>query len=240
VAYAREYIGQMQKVYEIDSQYCGDKKGFPLTNEVGRYLALWMSYEDSIRVADLKTRASRFERLRREVGASPGQIVKVSEFMRPRVEELCDVMPARLGKIVRGSNTLRKLFGVFCNKGRQIHTTELPGFLLLYWTSRLRRFRRGTYRFAVERARIEQWLTIVTSVAAEDYDLAVEIAECPRLIKGYGETHERGLKSFERILAALDRVRSQQDASASINRLRHAALADEHGIALDEALSQLN
>jgi indolepyruvate ferredoxin oxidoreductase beta subunit len=44
----------------------GDAK---LASETARQLALWMSYEDIVRVADLKTRASRFERVRKEVGA---------------------------------------------------------------------------------------------------------------------------------------------------------------------------
>src|SRR5690606_22075374 len=46
----------------------GDAK---VAASVARHLALWMAYEDIIRVADLKTRASRFERVRREVGAKP-------------------------------------------------------------------------------------------------------------------------------------------------------------------------
>ena len=38
-----------------------------LLAETARHLALWMTYEDTIRVADLKTRATRFERVRGEV-----------------------------------------------------------------------------------------------------------------------------------------------------------------------------
>ena len=117
--YAREFLEQMKSVHDIDDG------NYKLTNEVGRYLALWMSYEDSIRVADLKTRASRFARFRREVGATPEQIVNVSEFMHPRVEEMCDVMPARLGRFALGNTMLRKFLGFFCKKGRVVHTTKL-------------------------------------------------------------------------------------------------------------------
>ena len=41
-----------------------------LTIEVARWLALGMAYEDTIRVAELKIRASRFDRVRREARAS--------------------------------------------------------------------------------------------------------------------------------------------------------------------------
>jgi len=37
------------------------------------YTALWMSYEDTIRVADLKIRGTRFERVWKEVGVADGQ-----------------------------------------------------------------------------------------------------------------------------------------------------------------------
>src|SRR6185503_4833399 len=58
----------------------GDAK---LAAEVARHLALWMAYEDIIRVADLKTRASRFERVRREVGAKSGEPVIVIDYLKP-------------------------------------------------------------------------------------------------------------------------------------------------------------
>ena len=64
---------------------------------MARHLALWMSYEDTIRVADLKTRRSRFERFRGEVRAAPEQVVYVTEFMHPRFQELCDTLPAAWG-----------------------------------------------------------------------------------------------------------------------------------------------
>jgi len=58
----------------------GDAK---LAAETARQLALWMSYEDIVRVADLKTRASRFERVRKEVGAKDGEPVVVIDFLKP-------------------------------------------------------------------------------------------------------------------------------------------------------------
>ena len=63
-----------------------------------RHLALWMSYEDIIRVADLKTRASRFERVRKEVGAKDGEPVVVIDFLKPGVEEFASLLPHVPGK----------------------------------------------------------------------------------------------------------------------------------------------
>ena len=73
----------------------GDAK---LAAEVARHLALWMAYEDIIRVADLKTRASRFERVRKEVGAKDGEPVVVIDYLKPGVEEFASVLPHYFGK----------------------------------------------------------------------------------------------------------------------------------------------
>ena len=52
-----------------------------------------MAYDDVIRVADLKTRASRFDRVsRKKVGARP-QIVYTTEYMHPRLEEVAGTLP---------------------------------------------------------------------------------------------------------------------------------------------------
>lgn len=60
-----------------------------------------------------------------------------------------------------------------------------------------------------------------------DYELACEIVECQRLIKGYGDTHARGMASYESIMSLLDRrIRL---TARDVRELRDAALADESG-----------
>ncbi len=60
-------------------------------------------------------------------------------------------------------------------------------------------------------------------------ELAVELAQCQRLVKGYSDTHERGTAQ----LRHRDGVPSQRAgaalAPATLRELRDAALADEHG-----------
>ena len=232
VGYAGEYLTRLAPVLAADRA----EQDYRLTVETARYLALALSYEDVIRVADLKTRSARFARVRQEVQSETGQVVAVEEFMHPRVEEICDVMPARLGSRCLDTRVPRNFIGYFCRKGRRIRTTSLSGFLLLYLLAGLRRFRRGTLRYRQETADIEHWLSTVTEIAAAEYDLAVEVAECRGLIKGYGDTHARGKANFDRVLAALDGIRARPGAAAAIKALREAALADADGIALDEAM----
>jgi len=79
----------------------------------------------------------------------------------------------------------------------------------------------------------------VLDTAPRDYPLAVEITRCQRLIKGYGDTHERGTRNFEAVMAGLQTLEARDDAAECVARLREAALADEQGGALDEALASL-
>ena len=46
-----------------------------------------------IRVADLKTRAGRSERIAAEMGAKPGTVMQLTEFMHPRAEEIAALTP---------------------------------------------------------------------------------------------------------------------------------------------------
>ena len=225
--YAGEYLGRLETIRNLDRDGC-------LLNETARYLALWMSYEDTIRVADLKTRRARFERIHREARAEANQIVQIHEFLHPRVEEISDTLPAPIGRWLLRTAWARKFVGRFTKQGRVITTTSLGGFLMLGSIASLRRFRRGSLRFGIEQKRIADWLARVETYARENYALACELAECPQLLKGYGDTHNRGLEHFDAIMAALPRL---QDAR-SLKKLREAALADESGETLSTALRE--
>jgi indolepyruvate ferredoxin oxidoreductase beta subunit len=103
----------------------------------------------------------------------------------------------------------------------------------------LRRFRRGSLRFRIENQRIEAWLGQIAEVAPDDYGLAVELAECQTLVKGYGDTHERGWASFSQISALAPALLGHPDSAALLRTLREAALADDGGVQLERAISAL-
>lgn len=208
-----------------------------LLSETARHLALWMSYEDTIRVADLKTRSTRFERVRGEVRAKADQLLQINEFMHPRIEEICETLPAGLGRWLARPNWAHRLVDRFTKQGRIIQTSSLAGFVLLYTLARWRRWRRVTLRYVVENARIEAWLQRVRSVAAINPALALETAQCQRLVKGYGDTHARGLKNYETLMTVVDRHATSLPP-LTLRELRDAALADEHGNQLRACLQR--
>jgi indolepyruvate ferredoxin oxidoreductase, beta subunit len=238
VPYASEYLKELQSVRELDLQ-SGDPS-CALLCETARYLALWMSYEDAIRVADLKTRSARFRRVNQESRAGASQMIQISEFLHPGVEEITDILPAFLGSWLRKSRWFVKLIERLTQRGQIVRTTTLTGFLQLYFLAGLRRWRRKSLRFKDEHLRIQEWLSQVALVARENYPLALELAECPSIVKGYGETHLRGRRNFDAVMKNLANLRRRKDPAKSLKILRETALADDTSEKFNQALLELS
>jgi indolepyruvate ferredoxin oxidoreductase, beta subunit len=235
-AYAGLFLDRSERIWAIDAVKPGDPQ---LTAATARSLGLWMSFEDVMRVAQVKTRRGRAERIRREVKAAPGDVVQVREFVKPRVEEICGTLPAGLGRRLLASPGAHRALARF-TAGRRISTTTIGGFALLRGIAALRRFRRGTLRFNIENQRIETWLKQIAEIAARNHDLAVELAECQTLVKGYGDTHERGWSSFNQICALAPALLDDPQGGIRLRSLREAALADDSGTQLARAVAALH
>jgi indolepyruvate ferredoxin oxidoreductase beta subunit len=232
LAYAALYLDRAAAIAALPSN--DDHR---LLRETARHLALWMSYEDTARVAALKTRSSRFERVRGEAGVKGGQVLAINEYMHPRLQEICETLPAGIGRWLMNSSLPRKLVERLTQKGRVIQTSSLHGYLMLRTVAAMKRWRRSTLRYAEENRRIEEWLQRIAATAVQHPELAVEVAQCQRLVKGYSDTHERGLRNYDTVMAAFQRAGAGL-APATLRELRDAALADEHGHKLQAALAQ--
>ena len=231
-AYAEDFLMRLGRIAALDK----NKEDALLLGETARHLALWMSYEDTIRVAELKTRSDRFKRVANEQGLKDQQLLQIREFLHPRVEEIADTLPASWGRALLANDLLRRFVERFTRKGRLLHTSSIRGFLTLYAIARLRRWRRSSLRFAVEHAHIAIWLQTIESLGASNYSLAVEFAKTQGLVKGYGDTHLRGIKNYQLILAKLPSLRLRDDAPLRLRQLTEAALADESGNKLSAML----
>ncbi|PSJ62911.1 indolepyruvate oxidoreductase subunit beta family protein [Pseudaminobacter soli (ex Li et al. 2025)] len=240
VAYANEYLDKVEAAHRLDAAGGGARRGFAFTAEVAKYLAVAMAYDDVIRVADLKTRASRFERVRKEIGVKSDQIVYTTEYMHPRMEEVAGTMPAALGRWLEDSPRLFGTLDKMINKGRRVRTGTVGWYLMLHMLAGTKRFRRRTLRHAREIEHIDRWLDLAGKVIAADYELAVEVVSCRRLVKGYSDTHARGHSKFDKVIGQVSRLQGRADGASWLNRLRRAALLDEEGKALDGALQTID
>ena len=237
--YGNLYLDRLDPIMKLDREMGGAASGYKLTSETGRFLALWMCFEDVIRVADLKSRRSRFERVRAEVQAKPGEVLHIIEYLKPGVEEAAAVLPPVLSKRLVAWAVKHGLTHKL-NVGLYVKTTSVTGFMMLRLLAALRPLRRMSARYVEEQAVIERWLSAVNSAGARDLGLALEIALCGRLIKGYGDTHRRGKANFLRILETLvegNAVAADRDRATAIRKARDAALADPEGRGLEGTLA---
>jgi indolepyruvate ferredoxin oxidoreductase beta subunit len=238
-AYAGLFLQRLAPIARLDQT--GGAPDFVLTRETARFLALWMSYEDVIRVADLKTRADRLGRVRQDVRAGHSDVVRVVDFLKPGLDEFCSMLPPRLGKALLDAARKRGLEDR-CNVGMHIHSSSVVGFLLLRLLAGLRWWRPHSWRYRVEQELIERWLRAIACTAARNAELALEIAECAQLVKGYGDTHKRGVRNFELIAQRYfdaDGAASEVAAQVAGLRLaRRAALADPEGSALQAEIER--
>lgn len=235
VDYGREYLDLVASF--LPFEHGGDAA---LTRAAAKYIAVAMAYDDVIRVADLKTRGARFDRVRAEVLAVPDQLVYTTEFMHPRMEEVVGTLPATLGRWIESRPGLFRALDRVVNRGRRVQTGTIRWFIPLYVLGGLRRFRRGLLRHGREVAHRDYWLAAARQVAPRDYDLAVKIIELRRLVKGYSDTHARGQSKFDKALAAALRLEGRADAADWVRRLMTAALAEESEATLDGAVKTID
>jgi len=238
VAYARLYLDRLAAIADADARAGANGR---LTREVARHLALRMSYEDVIRVAQAKIAPKRIAKIIDQVGARPGEPVTIVEFLKPGIEEMCSILPPWIAKPIIGLAQRRGWLDTV-HWGMEIKTNSVFGYLRFLMLAKLRRFRPRSYRYRQEQAAIEAWLALIAAAAAKSAPLALEIAECARLIKGYGDTLKRGAANYVTIEAQVIRpvlagaipLDRGIDAIASA---RAAALADPDGESLAQCLA---
>jgi indolepyruvate ferredoxin oxidoreductase beta subunit len=232
-AYADEYLDRVAGILQRD------RAPYALTAAAAKYIAVAMAYDDIIRVADLKTRGSRFDRVRRDVNVAPGQILYMTEFMHPGAHEIIGTLPRGLGRWIESRKGAFNALDRLVNKGRRLRTGTIRSFLMLYCLGGMRRWRRSTLRHAQEKAHLEHWLGVATAQVPGNYDLAVEIINARRLVKGYSDTHARGLSKFDRVLGAVPLLANRGDGARWMRLLIASALQDEAGNELDGALKTI-
>lgn len=238
VAYTDRYLDRVARLAAVDARRPAGS-GARLSTEGARYVALWMCYQDTIQVAQQKIRRRRIAGVRAEAKAAPDQLLNVREYLHPQVEEIADTLPTKLGQWVENSPTFDKVVSRLTRDGMVVNTTGIVGFSMLRAMAAFRPMRPRSLRFGREQVAVDAWLDTVVRTAASDYELACEIVECARVLKGYGETHHHSVESFTKLMTAAAQLSGRPEAASTLVSLRQAALADESGAKLDEALAAL-
>ncbi|MET3514806.1 indolepyruvate ferredoxin oxidoreductase beta subunit [Pseudacidovorax sp. 1753] len=239
-AYASRYTDRLARVLDAERASApAGAHGWAITREMARWLALWMAFDDIVRVAALKARASRAERVRMEVKAGEADLLRVYDHFKPGVPEFAALLPPALARRLQDWDRARQRRGQSpWALPLKVGSHSVMGMAALRLLASLRRLRPIGSRFAEEQRLIEHWLAAVQAGAREDWALGHELALCGRLIKGYGSTNERGKANLLHIVDHLARSpgRTPAERAQAIAAAREAALADEAGTALDATL----
>jgi indolepyruvate ferredoxin oxidoreductase beta subunit len=240
VAYARLYLDRLAPIVEADEQAGLNRK---LLRLVARHLAVRMSFEDVVRVAQAKISPERMRRIAREELRAADEPYSVHDFLKPGFEELTQLLPPSLARpILRYAERKGWLGHVYF--GMEINTTSISGYLRFLLLAKMRRVRPYGIRYAQEQEQIESWLALIVEAARRAPELALEIAECARLIKGYGDTHARGLANHRAIETrvirpALGGALPLDRAADAVASARTAALKDPEGESLAACLNEI-
>jgi indolepyruvate ferredoxin oxidoreductase alpha subunit len=238
IDYAKLYLDRLAAVRDADEKALAAGR---LLAAAARQLAVRMSYEDVIRVAQAKIDPARFNRISHDMGLKPDQTFTVTEFLKPGIEEFCSVLPVWLARPILGlAERHPKLMR--SHWGMAINTASVSGYLRFQLLARLRPLRRKTFRYREEQRAIAAWLGLIERAAPLSGELALEIVECARLVKGYGDTHKRGSGNYRLIesalmLPALAGEMPVRQAVDGIASARAAALLDPEGEALAKCLA---
>jgi indolepyruvate ferredoxin oxidoreductase beta subunit len=193
VPYGAEYLDRVARFASRDSA----ERGHALTIEAARWIAVAMSYDDVIRVADLKTRAERAARLRHEVGASVDDVVGSEEYFHPRLPEVLGVLPRGLASWFDASPRLTAWLAPRLDRGRRIHVHTLRGHLQLRLVGVCGAGGGATDVTHEETFAFADLARRGGRALASDYALAVDCYRCRRLIKGYSDTHRPRARGFD-------------------------------------------
>ncbi|MCS5571385.1 MAG: indolepyruvate oxidoreductase subunit beta family protein [Pseudomonadales bacterium] len=225
--YEREYLDKLQPFLSYtDNNYA-------LPAEVARGLAVWMTFEDTIRIASLKTSPERLLGIMNR----DNELTHVTEYMKPRLQELAGTLPAPIGRWAQSSGIAKTLAAPF-TRGITLRSSSILGYLILRRLASLKLIRRITLRFKEETEAIDAWLDLVSKTAEQDEQLALEITKCQQLITGYGDTRERGFDNYDQITSRLDVLLERSDGSEVVAKLREAAFKEDSGAELEACLAE--
>ncbi|MFN8497929.1 MAG: indolepyruvate oxidoreductase subunit beta family protein [Anaerolineae bacterium] len=248
VGYAEAYLDQVEEVYSLDRELA-PANGARLTETYARHLATLMTYEDAVRVADLKTRQARFDRIKGQLGVQPGQPYKVVDFLKPDMEEIYGIFPTWL------ADPTVRIFGRWFHDAegeprywsQTPDATTLPGYMTFVFLTWFKPRRRSSWRYRKESAFWGEYTSHVREFARTNYDLGCLVAATGQMVRGYGHVRRRTFETTRRYLDNVVRPvmalpgEPEQGYRLTLRTAEAAkkvVLADDNGIDLAELLAQ--
>jgi hypothetical protein len=203
--------------------------------EIARLMALRMSYQDPIRIAQLKL--AEFQM------AAGGRPVQSTDDIRKfRLDELIGALPAIVAEPVL--DALEWMGWAHKPVSIRFSTTSRWGIRRLKIEAGLRRWRLFSVRYAKERAWVERWLHMINRSLVKQPKAAAAMVQTADMIEGHGDAYRQGLADWHAIIDGLakptfDGVLPLADVAAAVAEARAAALPDPRQAALQRTIAEI-
>ncbi len=200
-------------------------------SDIARLMAARMSYEDAIRIAQLKL--MEFEKGNRESGDDVRKF-RLDELIGALPEIAADPMLDVLGWM----GWLHKRLSI------RFSTRSRWGLRRLKLEAALRRWRLFSVRYNEERAWVERWLHMISRCLVKQPQSADAIVETATMVQGYGDPYRHGLADWHAIIDGLakptfDGALPLGDLAGAVKEAREAAIADPRQAALKRTIAQI-
>jgi hypothetical protein len=227
--YARLYVYRLRRFIGragVDAAMLG---------EIARLMAMRMSYEDPIRIAQLKLAEY-------ETGADLPHLASTANVRKFRLDELIGALPAVVAEPML--DTLEWAGWTHMPVSIKFSGTTRFGIRRLKIEAGLRRWRRFSVRYAKERVWVERWLHMIDRSLTKQPAAASEIVQTAAMIQGYGDVYRQGLADWHAIIDGLvkptfDGALPLADLAGAVAEARAAALPDPRQIALKRKIAEI-
>ena len=225
-AYAKLYVERLQR-------FVG-RRGVDeaMLLEIARLTAMRMSYEDAIRIAQLKLL---------ELEADP-DTPRADDVRRLRLDEMVETLPTVIAELLL--DVLNWLGWV--HKRVKIHFSTANRFSIrrLKIEASLRRWRRYSIRYAKERDWVERWLHMIDRALTKQPAAAAAIVDSATMVQGYGDAYRHGLADWHAIIDGLakptfDGALQLPDLAGALAEARAAAVPDPRQAVLKRKIAEI-
>jgi uncharacterized protein DUF6537 len=203
--------------------------------EIARLMARRMSYDDPIRIAQLKLA---------EWEAASGNRRRLPEDMigKFRLDELIGALPAAVAEPVL--DALEWAGWTHMPVSIRFSARSRWGVRRLRIEAGLRRWRLFSVRYAKERVWVERWLHMISRSLDKQPAAAPAMVRTATMISGYGAPYRHGLADWHAIIDGLakptfDGVLPLADLAAAVAEARAAAAPDSRQFALKRAIAEI-
>lgn len=203
--------------------------------EVARLMAMRMSYQDPVRIAQLK-----LAEVNPATGAPPAR--SADDVRKFRLDELVEALPAAIAGPILG--LLESRGWVHKQVSIRFSTRNRWHIRRLRIEASLRRWRRFSIRYARERLWVERWLHMIDRALTRQPAAASAIVQTATMVQGYGAAYRQGLADWHAIIDGLakptfDGVLPLRDLAGAMAEARAAALPDPRQAALKRTIAEI-